>query len=593
MALAIATNTGALMAAASATSVNKDMETSMERLSTGKRINSAADDAAGVAIASRLTSEIRGTNQAIRNAQDGQALIDTAEGAHKEIENILQRMRELAVQSANDTNDVTDRSNLDAEMQQLVSEIDRISGVTTWAGQNLLDGSKTGGFTFQIGGRTNSGDALTVAINSVSAAALGLSGSGSTASASSSLTNTTFASSFNSATDAISITTAATGQAAVAAQGAVTGVVEVQTFTTPTVTDTETYSVTMGDGTQFSAVVSTDIDGLITNLNAAASAAGAGVTFDKDSAGTSLVATFASVGAQDAISITRSAKVEDTSAASDVFNLSAAGYDGSADVTLTVGGVTLTAASANFTTAATDAASLVAALQADANYANSGFTISKDGTNGSQINVTRNTSTATSAVLSGPETSIGAAVETTAGTAAQAAVIAQDAVSVETVSIAMGSQTFDVELDTSTYATAAAQATQIASVLNSNSTFTAQFSATANNGTISFTGLADTTFNVTTAANSTAALATIDSAISTVNTQRANLGATSNRLDNTVSNLTNVVINLEGGRGRIEDADFAAESTSLAKSQILQQASTAMLAQANASKQSVLSLLQG
>jgi flagellin len=89
------------------------------------------------------------------------------------------------------------------------------------------------------------------------------------------------------------------------------------------------------------------------------------------------------------------------------------------------------------------------------------------------------------------------------------------------------------------------------------------------------------------------AIANIDTALTRINTQRANLGAVSNRLDNTVSNLTNVVINLEGGRGRIEDADFAAESTSLAKSQILQQASTAMLAQANASKQSVLSLLQG
>jgi flagellin len=111
-------NTGALMAAASATSVNKDMETSMERLSTGKRINSAKDDAAGVAIASRLTSEIRGTNQAIRNAQDGQALINTAEGAHKEVENILQRMRELATQAANDTNDSTDRANLAGVMPE-------------------------------------------------------------------------------------------------------------------------------------------------------------------------------------------------------------------------------------------------------------------------------------------------------------------------------------------------------------------------------------------------------------------------------------------------------------------------------------------
>ena len=127
-------NTGALMAAASASSVNRDMETSMERLSTGKRINSAADDAAGVAIASRLTSEIRGTNQAIRNAMDGQALIDTAEGAHKEVENILQRMRELSVQASNATNSAGDRNNLTAEFVALRTEIQRIADTTSWAG---------------------------------------------------------------------------------------------------------------------------------------------------------------------------------------------------------------------------------------------------------------------------------------------------------------------------------------------------------------------------------------------------------------------------------------------------------------------------
>ena len=104
MALAIATNNAALRAAAAASGVNRDMEISMARLSSGKRINSASDDAAGVAITSRLTAEIRGTNQTVRNALDGQALLDTAEGAHQEVENILQRMREITVQAANDTN---------------------------------------------------------------------------------------------------------------------------------------------------------------------------------------------------------------------------------------------------------------------------------------------------------------------------------------------------------------------------------------------------------------------------------------------------------------------------------------------------------
>ena len=109
--LSISTNSAALDAAVSASLVNRSLETSMERLSTGKRINSASDDAAGVAISSRLTAEIRGTNQAIRNALDAQALIDTAEGAHKEVGTILQRMREIAVQASNDTNSSDDRKN--------------------------------------------------------------------------------------------------------------------------------------------------------------------------------------------------------------------------------------------------------------------------------------------------------------------------------------------------------------------------------------------------------------------------------------------------------------------------------------------------
>jgi flagellin len=172
MALSVATNTGALMAQAAASSVNKEMEKSMARLSTGQRINSAADDAAGVAIASRLSSEIRGTNQAIRNSMDAQALIDTAEGAHSEIENILQRMRELAVQAANDTNDSTDRTNLDTEFHSLMDEIDRIADVTEWAGQSLLNGSVTT-YTFQIGSGTATADSVAVTIDTMATSVIG------------------------------------------------------------------------------------------------------------------------------------------------------------------------------------------------------------------------------------------------------------------------------------------------------------------------------------------------------------------------------------------------------------------------------------
>ena len=174
MALAIATNNAALNAAASASSVNRDMETSMARLSSGKRINSASDDAAGVAISSRLSAEIRGTDQAIRNSLDGQALIDTAEGAHKEIENILQRMREVAVQSANDTNNGQDRANLQAEMDAMITEIDRIAGTTTWAGEQLMDEATGTTFSFQVGSATGTKNQIVVSLESMNATKLGV-----------------------------------------------------------------------------------------------------------------------------------------------------------------------------------------------------------------------------------------------------------------------------------------------------------------------------------------------------------------------------------------------------------------------------------
>jgi flagellin len=176
VALAIATNNAALNAAASASSVNRDMETSMARLSTGKRINSASDDAAGVAISSRLSAEIRGTDQAIRNSLDGQALIDTAEGGHKEIENILQRMREVSVQAANDTNNDQDRANLQAEMDAMLTEIDRIAGTTTWAGASLMaDDTNATVFSFQVGAATGTQNQISVSIGGMNGDALGLS----------------------------------------------------------------------------------------------------------------------------------------------------------------------------------------------------------------------------------------------------------------------------------------------------------------------------------------------------------------------------------------------------------------------------------
>ena len=151
--LSINTNVGALRAADASYSVNKSMETSMQRLSTGKRINGAIDDAAGLQIATRQTAEIRGFHQAARNAADSQSLLATAEGAMGEITNILQRMREIAVESASGTNAAADRTALQSEITALETEIDRIKDDTTWAGKQLLDASENtdGSFVFHVG----------------------------------------------------------------------------------------------------------------------------------------------------------------------------------------------------------------------------------------------------------------------------------------------------------------------------------------------------------------------------------------------------------------------------------------------------------
>jgi flagellin len=469
MALAIATNNAALQSAAAASSVNRDMETSMARLSTGKRINSARDDAAGVAIASRLSSEIRGTDQAIRNAMDGQALIDTAEGGHKEIENILQRMREIAIQSANDTNDSSDRANLQAEMDALTTEINRAASVTTWAGQAMMS---TGGssFSFQVGTATGDKNQIAITIGSMAASTLTVG-----------KTSTTAGDVGIGLATASSITFKSAG----------------------TETGTFTINGTAADGSALSETISslgttaqttTGTYKTITSISSSAAAVGAisiGVTTDGSAADVDGVGTIA-LGA----------------AASTSHPLG-----GAVATYATLSGDTVTASAGNVATS---------------------FKI--DG-------ITFTTAAAAS----------GAAGIKTQNTALAALINASDAMQSRGITAT----------DTGSFATL----------------------------TLNYAEGSD--IFVDTAANAKAGVAAIDVAIKAVNTQRSELGAVSNRLSHTVNNLTNISSNLSAAKGGIEDADFAFETTNLAKNQILQQASTAMLAQANASKQNVLSLLQG
>ncbi len=176
----INTNVKSLMAANAMAVNNRALTSAMEKLSTGRRINSAADDAAGLSISNRMTSQIRGLNQAVRNANDGISVAQTAEGATQEITNMLQRMRELAVQSVNDTNSSADRTSLQAEVTELQDEITRIAENTRFNDMTILQGSAstagtTGTMTFQVGAA--SGETITLDLVSMTAADLGVSAS--------------------------------------------------------------------------------------------------------------------------------------------------------------------------------------------------------------------------------------------------------------------------------------------------------------------------------------------------------------------------------------------------------------------------------
>ena len=171
MALVINSNIQSLNAQRNLNSAQMEQNEARERLSSGKRINSAADDAAGLAISNRMTSQINGLNQAVRNANDGVSLIQTAEGALDESTNILQRMRELSIQSANGTYDSGNRGSMNAEVQQLVAELDRISETTSFNGQNILDGSQ-GKVALQVGSEAN--QTISFEIDAMDSKTLGL-----------------------------------------------------------------------------------------------------------------------------------------------------------------------------------------------------------------------------------------------------------------------------------------------------------------------------------------------------------------------------------------------------------------------------------
>ena len=172
MAITVNTNVTAMGAQRNLNASSNHLATSMERLSTGSRINSAKDDAAGLQISNRLNSQARGLGVAMKNAQDGNSIIQTAEGALNETTELLQRMRDLAVQGANDTNSAADRTAIQEEMTELVKEIDNIASTTKFGGEKLLNGNFAGGKILQIG--ADKGETLSITIAKANATTLGV-----------------------------------------------------------------------------------------------------------------------------------------------------------------------------------------------------------------------------------------------------------------------------------------------------------------------------------------------------------------------------------------------------------------------------------
>jgi len=590
------TNVGAVVASANIEKVSKELDTAIARLSSGLRINSAKDDSAGMAIVSKMESQIKGLNQAVRNATDSQALIDTTEGAQVEVVNILQRLRELAVQSANDSNTALDRSFINTEATQLIAEVDRIANQTSWNETNILDGTFTTK-QFQLGANAN--ETVSFSVDSVKSADIGnyrINGTSTIASASDDTIDAhTLTVTGNIGTSAVSVvagSSAATVAAQVNSVSASTGVtasaqnkLKMHSLSASgTVAFTIGNDASSGGSANISVTVNdaNDLRDIKDAINAVAGTTGISAEVHTD--GNSALVLTHSTGED--IKIT----AYDHGTNGSTLDLTTLDQDGNVQASTTTESntqilsdlvedtdlLTATAAAVNngsaYTLDTTTVNGYITITSAGNDAANSVEIIGVNG-NGDTIteslglaNAGKATSTNTFATV----TSITQRVGNSAGNNTTGVIqsIAADAIG-------------QIRFNSS-------------SSFNVNSSVNTQddnFLATTAANTSSLSALS--TVALGTAAGAATAIDILDGAIAKVNDQRAKLGAISNRLDATVSNLTNIITNTESSVSNIRDADFSKETSRLTRAQILNQAATSMLAQANASKQSVLSLLQG
>ncbi|SDZ03324.1 flagellin [Nitrosomonas halophila] len=478
MAQVINTNIASLNAQRNLNNSQNALNTALERLSTGLRINSAKDDAAGLAISERMTAQIRGLNQAARNANDGISLAQTAEGALQEIGNNLQRVRELAVQSANATNSASDRAALQAEAAQLIAEISRVADNTQFNGLNLLNGSFASQ-SFQIGANAN--QTINVAsIGDARATALGQ---------------------HTLQTGGSIMDSVVTATAATVDNGITGGALE----------------LTTGKGTvsgiNYAANVGADV--IAANINAAAS--GIGITA--------------------------------TASNSATLELSAGG---TIEFDLNGEAVSVTVVNEN------DLSALAAAINGVSST--SGVTASfADPSDKSSLVL----STTDGRDIAIEDLDFGANTINFNGT--PSIPTGDSAVKVGTIELT----------STQGQITAIAPDTQIFAATTSVSSFDSVSQLDLSNSD-----------------NAQSALSILDAALSQINSSRGDLGALQNRFSSIIASLQTTSENLSASRSRILDADFAAETANMTRGQIMQQAGVAILAQANALPNNVLSLLR-
>ncbi|AKO51836.1 flagellin [Marinobacter psychrophilus] len=612
----INTNIASLNAQRNLNTSQSDSNVALERLSSGLRINSAKDDAAGLAISTRFQAQITGLNMAQRNANDGISLAQTAEGALDEVTNNLQRIRELSVQSSNATNSTSDRQALNQEVQQRIAEINRIAGQTSFNGLKILDGT-FGAQTFQVG--ANAGETIGVSgldargsqigatvsqTAGLSSSSLGAGDAGETSLDVSGLDfsgNITVSSTIGGETiDVAAATYADAGALAIAINGEI---------------------ASNGNLPDVTAEVSDDGNSVVFK-NAGIS--GVAATIDiSDASGTQVTAAGSDVSTADGSGSTSTATLFDPSA----LDL-ASGVTGSFDVT----DDSATTTTVSFSLAAgagNTVADLTAAVQTGLTAA--GFTAGTDlgaADNGTLIQIESDSSITYD--LASITASDGGTADASVGSSVTTLAAAEELTLAESFENG-NSVTFDVDVDGTAFQIEARSLNDIVAKINSLTVetgiranlnaanesiiFSAQFgesydvsitspnlldvdgitprinevlNATPANNTVSVNDLA-----IDTAAGAEETLVAIDYAFDKINGFRAELGALQNRFESTIANLSTTSENLSAANSRIRDADFAAETAELARTQVLQSAGLSVLAQANARPQQVLQLLQG